>query len=132
MLICLRCGAEDTNGKLAKRVERNTSQLCSSCRARPSARINSTMGKCIPHKGEFDLNTNQPLDENGNLFMPGTRLCGNADCCEPDHIERAYTPEVFSLEMERISISYRTGVQLSPQEQFKMVTAEYVKRKKLK
>jgi hypothetical protein len=28
-----------------------------------------------------------PLDEEGKVFLPGKRVCGNADCVEQSHIE---------------------------------------------
>lgn len=123
MLICLRCGVEDLTGQIAKRVERHTSQLCSSCRARPTEKVDSILGKCKPHKGEFDLDKNIPLDVHGIPFMPGYRRCGNADCVEVDHI----TP---AIEFERISITYRTGVRLSPDEHMRNLISEFITRRR--
>jgi hypothetical protein len=125
MLICLRCGCEDLTGQIAKRVERHTSQLCSSCRARPAEKVDSVLGKCKPHKGDFDLDKSIPLDIQGTPFMPGYRRCGNADCVEPEHI----VPEI---EFERISITYRTGIRLAPDEQMKILAAEVFGRRKRK
>lgn len=119
---CLRCGIEDDNGQIAKRVERHTTQLCSSCRARPAEMVDSILGKCLPHKGDFDLNTNTPLDAYGVAVMPGARTCKNADCVEPTHV-------VSLIELERVSIVYRTGVVLSPADQLKALRAEIVKRR---
>lgn len=119
---CLRCGIEDVNGQIAKRVERHTTQLCSSCRARPAEMVDSDLGKCVPHKGDFDLNTNTPLDDYGNAVMPGHRTCNHADCVEPSHV-------IPLIEFERISITYRTGVVLSPADQMKVLRAEIVKRR---
>lgn len=122
-MICLRCGCEDLTGQIAKRVERHTSQLCSSCRARPTEKVDSILGKCKPHKGDFDLDTNTPLDVKGDPFMPGYRRCHNADCVEVEHI-------IPPIEFERINIYYRTGVRLTPNDQMKVLLAEVVKRRK--
>ena len=119
---CLRCGIEDANGQIAKRVERHTTQLCSSCRARPAEMVDSDLGKCLPHKGDFDLNTNTPLDADGKTVMPGYRICKNADCVEPDHV-------LPLIELERVSIVYRTGVVLNPADQMKSLLGELVKRR---
>lgn len=120
---CLRCGAEDVNGQLAKRVERHTSQLCSSCRAKPTEKIDSALGKCKPHRGNFDLDTNAPLDGNGNLYLPGYRRCHHADCVEIDHI-------IPPVEFERISIYYRTGIKLTFEDQIDALMAERYSRKR--
>ena len=55
--------------------------------------------------------------------MPGFRRCGNADCVEPEHI-------VSEIEFERISITYRTGVRLTPDEQMKILSAELFGRRR--
>lgn len=46
------------------------------------------MSNCISHTGLFDDREN-PLDDQGNLFMPGLRLCLHSDCVNPTHL-RSY------------------------------------------
>lgn len=122
-MICLRCGVEDVNGAIAKRVERHSSQLCSSCRARPSKTVDSEQGKCKPHKGDFDWATRQPIDNDGAVILPGVRSCHNADCVEPSHI-------IPDFEFERLDRSYITGVKLTPQEIYLSIIQERVKRRR--
>jgi hypothetical protein len=40
---------------------------------------------CIPHKGEVN-DSWQPIDDAGELFRPGLRVCGFKDCISPKHI----------------------------------------------
>lgn len=122
-MICLRCGVEDLNGAIAKRVERHSSQLCADCRARPSKSVESAKGKCRPHRGDFDWQTRQPIDEKGDPILPGVRTCENADCIEPDHIIPDY-------EFERYDRSYLTGVKLTPQQIYESIINERVKRRR--
>ena len=46
------------------------------------------MSNCISHTGQFDDFEN-PLDDQGNLFLPGLRLCLHSDCVNPTHL-RSY------------------------------------------
>lgn len=46
------------------------------------------MSNCISHAGLFDERDN-PLDDQGNLFLPGLRLCLHSDCVNPAHL-RSY------------------------------------------
>ena len=69
-------------------------------------------GKCRPHQGRFD-DDDTPLKPDGQPFRPGIRLCGKRDCIAKSHI-KAYD----RLEMERIDISYRTGIELTDQQKW--------------
>lgn len=35
----------------------------------------------------FDSDEITPVDDEGDLFLPGDRICGNADCVNPYHVE---------------------------------------------
>ena len=63
------------------------------------------MSNCISHTGLFD-DWENPLDDKGELFMPGLRLCQHSDCVNPTHLvsyarknaehnNRKYGPEVY-------------------------------------
>jgi hypothetical protein len=117
-MFCDRCGYEDTSGLLEKRVDRGASKTCPSCRARPTSIVKTKFGDCLPHQGEFDDDDN-PLDDQGNLLMPGLRTCNASDCLNPEHILT-----VSDLEAERHDISYRTGQRLAPGEFLKRLLKE--------
>jgi hypothetical protein len=95
--------------------------LCNSCKAVPVATTKNSKvpTKCLPHVGEFDLDTNQPLDDAGEPFMPGLRRCGNADCVNTNHIMT-----FFDLEAERLDISYRTNKKLTSYKFFEAIEKE--------
>lgn len=45
--------------------------------------------KCLPWQGDFDQATlTRPMFE-GNPVLPGVRLCGHEDCCNPEHIKKS-------------------------------------------
>lgn len=58
---------------------------CGQCQAGQQFKVKTTYGVCTPHHGEFDEH-DRPLDKKGDLFRPGTRLCGYSDCVDLDHI----------------------------------------------
>lgn len=49
---------------------------------------------CQPHTGYFDDEDN-PLDDNGEFYLPGRRFCGFRDCVRPEHIEGLSDEEAF-------------------------------------
>ena len=54
---------------------------------RPAKTISYGFGKpCKPWGGEFDRDENPLVD--GELFMPGERICGHKDCVELEHCLR--------------------------------------------
>lgn len=66
---------------------------------------------CIPWNGEFD-EYDQPM-LNGQIHMPGERICNHRDCVQPSHI-MILKPDPMELswqelELERLSIFYRTN-----------------------
>jgi hypothetical protein len=77
---CVRCGWVFELEPL-----RNKFELCESCRARKVQRI----GECLPWHGRFAADMTTPIDEGGQMVLPGVRICGSADCVQPKHIERA-------------------------------------------
>lgn len=80
---CKRCGFrwDATNA-------RKSVALCSSCRARPARTVHHVdLGKCKPWRGLFDVDEVTPVDEEGFEVMPGSRVCGNSDCINSDHVE---------------------------------------------
>jgi hypothetical protein len=80
-IVCVRCG-QVSFVPLDKRKRKDG--LCFSCRMRPAKTISYGFGKpCKPWGGEFDRDDNPLLD--GELFMPGERICGHKDCVEVEH-----------------------------------------------
>jgi hypothetical protein len=59
--------------------------LCVSCRMRPALSIQYGSSRCVPWRGDFDLDDNPMI--HGNYLLPGERLCGHKDCVNPHHIE---------------------------------------------
>jgi hypothetical protein len=58
-------------------------KLCLDCGNKPQKTISYGNEICIPHRGDFD-ELDQPM-LNGELFLPGQRTCGHADCVNPNH-----------------------------------------------
>jgi len=44
------------------------------------------MTECVSHLGNYD-DFDNPLADDGSLFMPGKRFCKHRDCVNPNHIE---------------------------------------------
>jgi hypothetical protein len=111
-IACTRCGIEIIYNTIAKRVSRgNTDGRCRDCVATESGKGGSNLRGpeiCNPWRGDFDLDTMQPLKDNGQPHMPGIRTCGNADCCNKAHVIN-----FEALEAERNDLSYRTGTRLT-------------------
>ena len=80
---CKRCGF----GWIPKPNRRKEPDLCESCRARPALTVvfGHSGDRCLPHRGAFDREDNPMRD--GELFLPGARLCNHRDCINPNHIE---------------------------------------------
>jgi hypothetical protein len=62
--------------------------LCQSCRIKPAKTIQYGKLKCSPHQGQLDPDLN-PVDDNGDLLLPGERVCLHKDCVNPAHIVRS-------------------------------------------
>jgi len=41
--------------------------------------------RCEPYTGKVNDDL-EPIDEQGNLYMPGNRVCGHLDCVNPKHV----------------------------------------------
>jgi hypothetical protein len=81
--ICSRCGASWA----VNTQKRNRRDLkCYSCRMQVSVVIKYGKQKCMPWQGEFDPTLLHPMFD-GELFLPGVRTCGHADCVNPNHIK---------------------------------------------
>lgn len=60
--------------------------LCWQCRGGRAPNSAKTISECLPWKGDVDLDTMQPLDDQGKPYRPGHRTCGHADCVRLAHI----------------------------------------------
>jgi len=77
---CLRCGIGwEVNSN------RKANDYCESCRARRTAKVQD----CLPWHGKFAEDLLTPIHDDGTPVMLGRRKCGNSDCCNAQHIERA-------------------------------------------
>jgi hypothetical protein len=83
-VICQRCGF---SWVVSPDKRERTDLLCSSCRAVPQKIVQYGNLKCIPHQGEFAEDSVTPM-RNGEIFMPGERICNHLDCVNPKHIEK--------------------------------------------
>jgi hypothetical protein len=78
---CERCGFEwRVSSVRRKRI------LCASCRAQKVQTIHSGDGKCLPWSGHFMKDEVTPVDDDGNVVLPGVRSCGHTDCVAPYHV----------------------------------------------
>jgi hypothetical protein len=96
---CTRCGAFILKAVVSKRRERKDQYAdeCKDCRdvrkytetyfLRKVVRQHPTLGKieCLAWNGDIDENWN-PIDENGELYRPGERICGAKDCVDIHHV----------------------------------------------
>jgi len=111
-MLCNRCGIQISESVIERRRARgNMSTTCHDCTATKSQRIKYNGEYCEPHQGAF-TDEDEPLDEYGNLIMPGTRVCNHRDCVRVSHCPRS---DALPLELELFDISYRTGVRLDAQ-----------------
>ena len=93
-IACVRCGQSIPVSTWVKRLARKTDNwdTCKDCLSvNPIKHIqykHPTLGYifCYPHQGEVD-DLFRPLDEAGNLFRPGERICGHKDCINVKHIK---------------------------------------------
>lgn len=61
--------------------------LCKSCRVRPAKVIQYGVLRCEPYLGDLDAEL-RPIDEQGELVLPGVRSCGHSDCVNEKHIQK--------------------------------------------
>ena len=107
---CPQCGIEFDMDVIHKRRARgDMDTLCRDCRdTAPGWRLklaitHPILGRieCRPYRGDLDENWN-PIDEHGNLFMPGERICGHKDCVAKKHILQVQTLPSGKNELERV------------------------------
>lgn len=97
--ICVWCGNWISRYTYAKRKERNLTDLdvcrdCRDVRKAPLFHKNKSVRTNHPELGVLwcyiwagDLNDDWlPIDDEGNLFMPGERICGLKDCVAEQHV----------------------------------------------
>ncbi|NBR24219.1 MAG: hypothetical protein EBU08_10690 [Micrococcales bacterium] len=94
-IACIRCGQSIPVSTWVKRLARKTENwdTCKDCLSvNPITHIqykHPTLGYifCYPHQGEVD-DLFRPLDEAGNLFRPGERVCGHKELDEAGNLFR--------------------------------------------
>jgi hypothetical protein len=104
---CVWCGNWITKFAYTKRVGRDLpdANVCKDCRdVRKAASLGSRINKKTVHPElgvlycaiwRFELNEDwHPIDDEGNLFMPGLRICGLKDCVNSEHVIR---PKVLTV-----------------------------------
>lgn len=96
---CVWCGQWITKKVFLKRQQRKLEDAdqCKDCRDvrkyediknfRRSARTSPKLGRveCLAWNGDLDDDWN-PVDEDGELYRPGERICGAKDCVDLNHI----------------------------------------------
>jgi hypothetical protein len=98
-ILCVRCGQSIPVSTWVKRLSRKAENwdTCKDCLStKPIKHIqykHPTLGYifCYPHQGEVD-ELFRPVDESGNLFRPGERICGHKDCINVKHIQTPKAP----------------------------------------
>lgn len=81
-VICERCGA---SWAVNQEKRHRTDLLCFSCRVKPAVVIQYGDLRCQPWNGDFGSDGVTPM-MSGEVFMPGHRICGHLDCCNPKHV----------------------------------------------
>lgn len=61
--------------------------LCASCRATGAVVISYGSNRCQPWQGDFGADLVTPMFK-GEPHMPGVRVCGHKDCCNPNHVQQ--------------------------------------------
>lgn len=96
---CVWCGNWITKFAYTKRVSRQLpdADVCKDCRdVRKSAILSERINKrtvhptlgllwCVIWKAELNEDWH-PIDDEGELFMPGQRICGYKDCVAVTHV----------------------------------------------
>ena len=78
---CPRCGFRwEIAGKRNKQIR------CDGCKATRTERIKYGSEECLAWGGDFNEKDYPVLD--GELYLPGYRLCAHSDCVRIDHIVR--------------------------------------------
>lgn len=115
---CARCGQEIDGETMWTRINRGSANRnCQDCNAGKRYEVKNGDLICKPWQGDVDLDTFQPLDKKGQPYMPGERICGNADCVEKTHVVTLLgKPTTQDLIAEQFSVFYRTGERRNYQE----------------
>jgi len=92
MTFCPQCGRDVCNRLIAKRLSRKHEKPthCVDCLRKPALTIeydHPVLGKtrCVPWVGEIDADC-YPVDDLGERYRPGIRICGHNDCVSLQHI----------------------------------------------
>jgi len=95
IVYCTRCGQSQSFEQVYKRKLRNAvnAEWCRDCRddrteiRRDYKWVHPVLGRISCWLWIFELNDDwNPIDENGELYRPGKRLCGLKDCVRQTHI----------------------------------------------
>ena len=91
-IICVQCGQEIVASTWSKRKSRGHERwdYCRDCTATPVRAVtinHPVLGSitCYPFSGDLDDDWN-PVDAEGEPYLPGVRMCGNKDCVNRHHI----------------------------------------------
>jgi hypothetical protein len=68
--------------------------LCRSCRATKQKIIDTGGLRCQPWQGDYSKEDLVSPMLNGNLYLPGHRVCGKRDCININHIQGYSSEEV--------------------------------------
>lgn len=118
ILYCLRCGIEVSGEQVYKRKIRNAvnPEWCRDCRDdRPEIRKDynwkhPVLGMIHCWLWDGELNDDWlPIDEHGELFRPGERLCGKKDC-----VKKAHIIEKDASVSDKIKVESALGKELTP------------------
>jgi hypothetical protein len=111
-IICITCGQTVAENIWAKRKARGRADWdhCVDCTAKPLSKMtvhHPALGQiqCYPHKGEVN-DLWQPLDDSGQLYRPGVRLCGFKDCVNSNHIAKASVDSLTELDLMLLSVEF--------------------------
>jgi len=92
LIDCAQCGQRVPYTIWAKRKERGKPDWdrCRDCTAKPAKSVrllHAVLGQisCYPYIGELD-DLWRPIDDAGELYLPGERMCGLKDCVNRTHI----------------------------------------------
>ena len=90
-MVCEKCGIGEESKAMQKYAARTGKLWCESCRAPRRRFIKYDTGQvCEAWQGDFDEWDNPVLD--GELFLPGIRMCNHRDCVNVEHIQGAVAP----------------------------------------
>ena len=104
-ILCIQCGQTIPTTTWEKRKSRKRVDWnqCKDCRAVANprvSRVHPILGRieCKAYMGEVN-DFWQPVDLNGDLFMPGERICGASDCVNRNHVVAPKPKQITDLEL---------------------------------